>query len=185
MVNNILSTVNIRKTINNKSNAIDNLFAKYKSDNNADSQSSSIDTASIGVMLKDAVDSIFDPTSGMTEEQKKKFIEKLENKIKHGIKLTADEMQYLRINNPIEYAKMAKVQIQREALENRLKSCKSKEEAHDLYVDAMSKISDNDPAKEETIAAYNDTYKDFQKSDEYSSLPNTKKEAEEKDEKAS
>lgn len=180
MVNNILSTVNIRKTINNKSNAIDNLFAKYKSDNNTDPQSSSIDTASIGVMLKDAVDSIFDPTSGMTEEQKKKFIEKLENKIKHGKKLTADEMQYLRINNPIEYAKMAKVQIQREALENRLKSCKSKEEAHDLYVDAMSKISDNDPAKRETIAAYNDTYKEFQKSNEYSSLPNTKKEAEEK-----
>ena len=30
MVNNILSTVNIRKMINNKSNAIDNLFAKYK-----------------------------------------------------------------------------------------------------------------------------------------------------------
>ena len=30
MVNNILSTVNIRKMINSKSNAIDNLFAKYK-----------------------------------------------------------------------------------------------------------------------------------------------------------
>lgn len=140
-------------------------------------QAGSVDTVNIGLILKEAVDSIFDPTSGMTEEQKNKFLAELENKIRRGKKLTADEMQYLRINNPVEYAKMAKVQIQREALEKRLKSCKSKQEAQQVYTDAMSGISDDDFAKQETIAAYDDAYEEFRRSEEYKKLP----EKEEKD----
>jgi hypothetical protein len=180
MENNILAKVNIRAILNNNSNAIDNIFANYQSANVSENESAEYDNLSIGQALKAAVDSIFDPTSGMTEKQKEDFVKELERKIDKGEKLTADEMQYLRATNPIEYAKMAKVQMQRQALENRLKSCKSKEEAAEAYTEAMARISDDDPAKKETMAAYNNVYEEFKKSDQYEALPATKEEAEEK-----
>ena len=55
-------------------------------------------------------------------------------------KLSADEMQYLRMNDPVTYAKMAKVQIQRKALESRLKQAKSKEEALEIYTILRMKL---------------------------------------------
>lgn len=70
-------------------------------------------------------------------------------------------MQYLRMNDPVTYAKMAKVQIQRKALESRLKQAKSKEEALEIYTSAKSRISDDDPAREELNAAYDDAYGEF------------------------
>lgn len=44
----------------------------------------------------------------------------------------------------------------------------------------MSRISEDDPARKEIMAAYDDVYKEFRKSDEYKALPNTEKEAKEK-----
>ena len=116
-----LSFFKNNKTQNNNK-VTEKLFAKYKLKSEDEQQKESqVDTSTIGLTLKDAVDSIFDPTTGMSDEEKKKFIEKLYKKIKSGKKLSADEMQYLRMNDPVTYAKMAKVQIQRKALESRLK----------------------------------------------------------------
>ena len=39
---------------------------------------------------------------------------------------------------------------------------------------------EDDPARKEIMAAYDDVYKEFRKSDEYKALPNTEKEAKEK-----
>ena len=70
---------------------INNLFKKYRKDyaENED-KSAKIDTLSIGLQLKEAVDSIFDPTTGMSEEEKKKFVQKLYRKLESGKKLSAD-----------------------------------------------------------------------------------------------
>ena len=70
----------------------------------------------------------------MTDKQKENFVKEIQRKIDKGEKLTYDEMQYLRINNPVQYAKMVKVQMKREALERRLEACKSKQEAQEVYV---------------------------------------------------
>ena len=160
---------------------INNFFKKYRKDyaENED-ESAKIDTLSIGLQLKEAVDSIFDPTTGMSEEEKKKFVQKLYRKLESGKKLSADEMQYLRKNDPVTYAKAAKVQVLRESLKKQLKSATSKEKAADIYTQAMSRISEDDPARKEIMAAYDDVYKEFRKSDEYKALPNTEKEAKEK-----
>lgn len=163
---------------NNAKNPIQNRFSNYRINNEKTSEKP-LDKATIGAALKDVVDSIFDPTTGMSDEEKEKFIEKLHKKIKNGDELSADEMQYLRINEPLTYAKMAKVQMQRKCLETQLNSCKSKEEAHDKYIQAMSRISEDDPARAETIAAYNNVYDEFKESEEYKKLPNTDKEAKE------
>lgn len=186
MSDTVLSGFSIKNILgkNNKNSVVNNLFSKYKIENENDkANESQLDNLKIGEMMKEAVDSIFDPTSGMTEEEKQSFLDEMNRKIKAGEKLTADEMQYLRMNDPIQYAKMAKVQMQREMLKKQLENCKSKEEAHDLYIEAMSRISDDDPTKKETMAAYNNVYDEFRKSDAYEGLPATKKEAEEKDKK--
>ena len=176
-----LSFFKNNKTQNNNK-VTEKLFAKYKLKSEDEQQKESqVDTSTIGLALKDAVDSIFDPTTGMSDEEKKKFIDKLYKKIKSGKKLSADEMQYLRMNDPVTYAKMAKVQIQRKALESRLKQAKSKEEALEIYTSAKSRISDDDPAREELNAAYDDAYGEFKKSEQYKKLPATEKEAKEKE----
>lgn len=172
---------NKSKSTNKTTRLINNLFKKYRKDyaENED-KSAKIDTLSIGLQLKEAVDAIFDPTTGMSEEEKKKFVQKLYRKLESGKKLSADEMQYLRKNDPVTYAKAAKVQVLRESLKKQLKSATSKEKAADIYTQAMSRISEDDPARKEIMAAYDDVYKEFRKSDEYKALPNTEKEAKEK-----
>lgn len=171
----------VKNNKNNPNNCIENIFSNYRATNNNQENNATqpMDKATLGAALKDMVDSLFDPTTGMSDEEKEKFVEKLHQKIESGKELSYDEMQYLRINEPLTYAKMAKVQIQRKCLETQLNSCKSKEEAHDMYVKAMSRISEDDPARRETIAAYNDVYEEFKKSEEYEKLPNTDKEARE------
>lgn len=48
------------------------LFAKYKLKSEDEQQKESqVDTSTIGLTLKDAVDSIFDPTTGMSDEEKR------------------------------------------------------------------------------------------------------------------
>jgi DNA-directed RNA polymerase subunit H (RpoH/RPB5) len=173
---------NKAQSTNKTTRLINNLFKKYRKDyaENED-ESAKIDTLSIGLQLKEAVDAIFDPTTGMSEEEKKKFVQKLYRKLESGKKLSADEMQYLRKNDPVTYAKAAKVQVLRESLKKQLKSATSKEKAADIYTQAMSRISEDDPARKEIMAAYDDVYKEFRKSDEYKALPNTEKEAKEKE----
>lgn len=159
-----------------------NIFKKYSVGNEETKTQNEADTATIGLHLKEAVDSIFDPTTGMTEEQKKKFVEKLYRKLESGKKLTADEMQYLRMNDPVTYAKAARVQTMREAFKKQLENAKSKEEASDMYLTNMSRIGEDDPAKKELQAAYEDVYSEFRKMNAYKKLPDTRKEAmEEKD----
>lgn len=127
-------------------------------------------------MLRVVVKDYLDPTAGMTDEQKERFIKKLYAKIQSGKKLTPDEMQYLRQNDPVTYMKVARVQAQREAFETQLKNCKSKEEAQDVYLDKVSRISEEDPARQELRAAYDDAFDEFKKSGDYKSLPNTEEE---------
>ena len=173
---------NKAKSTNKTTRLINNLFKKYRKDdteNENEDENTKLDTLSIGLQLKEAVDSIFDPTTGMSEEEKKKFVQKLYRKLESGKKLSADEMQYLRKNDPVTYAKAAKVQVLRESLKKQLKSATSKEKAADIYTQAMSRISEDDPARKEIMAAYDDVYKEFRKSDEYKALPNTEKEAKE------
>ena len=86
------------------------------------------------------------------------------------------------MNDPVTYAKAARVQMMRESFKKQLESAKSKEQAADMYLQNMSRIADDDPAKKELEAAYNDVYSQFKKTEAYKKLPDTEKEA--KEEKA-
>ncbi len=156
------------------------IFSNYQKKENFNEESQPVTAQNMGMIFKEAIDSIFDPTTAMTDKQKENFVKEIQRKIDKGEKLTYDEMQYLRINNPVQYAKMVKVQMKREALERRLEACKSKQEAQEVYVDAVSRISKDDSAIKETLAAYDSTMEEFKKTDQYKRLPQEEEKEEDK-----
>lgn len=123
---------------------------------------------------------LLSPACGMTEEEKSSCLAKIMAKLKSGKRLTPEEMRFLQAEEPTLYQQAARVASMRDSLESRLKHCASKEEASDVYMNAMSSVSKEDPMKEFIIAAYDDVYKEFQGSDEYRALPEKRDTAEEK-----
>ena len=130
--------------------------------------------------ITEKIKDMLDPTSGMTDAQKSSYDRKVMNKVYSGKKLSAEEMRYIKIHYPALYPYVERVQIQRQALEERIKHCHSKEEVQDVYSEAMFHISDDDPAKQMLYAAYDDVLKEFKKTSDYQELPETKEDAEKK-----
>lgn len=130
--------------------------------------------------ITEKIKDMLDPTSGMTDAQKSSYDRKVMNKVYSGKKLSAEEMRYIKIHYPALYPYVERVQIQRQALEERIKHCHSKEEVQDVYSEAMFHISDDDPAKQMLYAAYDDVLKEFKKTSAYQELPETKEDAEKK-----
>ena len=116
----------------------------------------------------------------MTEEEKQAYLARIRAKLERGEKLTAEEMRFLQAEDPVLYQQAARVMAMREALENQLKQCTSKEQAQNVYSAAVYSVSKDDPMKTCIIAAYNNVMKEYMESDEYKSLPDTEKEAKEK-----
>lgn len=127
------------------------------------------------------ISELLSPACGMTEEEKSSYLAKIMAKLKSGKRLTAEEMRFLQAEDPQLYQQAARVQTMRDSLEARLSSCSSKQEAQTIYSDALSHVSDDDPMKEYIVAAYDDAMKEFRKSDDYQSLPETEKDAAESD----
>ena len=117
------------------------------------------------------ISELLSPAYGMSEEEKKAYLAKIIAKLKSGKKLTSEEMRFLQAEDPQLYQQAARVQAMRGSHST------SKEEAQSVYLDALTHISEDDPMKEYIIAAYDDAMKEFQKSDQYQSLPETKEDA--------
>lgn len=167
--------INLKAVLNNSGNGmnkLDNLFSKYRADDGSAEMNPKPSYNSRAEMLRLAMEDYLDPTAGMTDAQRERFIKELYAKIQSGRKLTPDEMQYLRRYDPVTYLKVARIQAQREALEKRLKSCNSKEEAQEVYTDAVTRIPEDDPARKELVAAYDRAYEEFKESGDYRALPN-------------
>lgn len=129
-------------------------------------------------VLKSALEAIYDPEDEMTEEEHAAYEKKLIDKVRSGKKLTAQEMNYLRVHNPEAYWMARRVEYKRMKLEQRLKHCKSKEEAQEIYNTFVGQVSDEDPDKEALLNTYKNTFDEFKKTIEYARLPETKREAE-------
>lgn len=167
--------INLKAMMNNSGNGmskLDNLFSKYRVDKGDTQTDKKASYNSRAELLRLAIEDFLDPTAGMTDAQRERFIRELYAKIQSGRKLTPDEMQYLRRYDPVTYLKVARIQAQREALENRLKNCKSKEEAQEVYTDTVARIPEDDPARKELMAAYDRVYEEFKESGDYRTLPN-------------
>lgn len=125
--------------------------------------------------IAQSVSELLSPSCGMTDAEKNAYMQHILSKLKHGKKLTAEEMRFLQAENPALYMQAARVQSMRESFEQSLEQCASRAEAREAFSNAMSLVSDKDPMFEAITAAYKDAYDTFQKSDKYSSLPEDKK----------
>lgn len=134
-------------------------------------------------VLKKAIKELLDPTAGMSEEESKEYEMRIIAKLKSGKKLTAKEMDYLKIHNPKLYITAMRVQRAREFLQTSLKKCKSKEEVNTVISMTLGGISDKDPDKEYIVAGLRDVIQKFKKSREYARLPETNKEVDKKKKK--
>ena len=127
---------------------------------------------------QDAIDALIDPAADMDEEESAKYLGKIIAKLKNGKKLSADELEYLRLHEPQLYMTAMRVQHKKEALKHRLKNCKSKQEAQDIIDSAIGGISKEDPDKEYLIAGIKEIEKEFKNSKFYKRLPDTKEDTE-------
>ena len=108
-----------------------------------------------------------------SEEERQAFENKIQQKIKNGAKLSAKEMAYIRRTNPYIYQQVVRVQQRREALKEQLRHCRTKEEAQQVMSNAMTSISDKDPARDAMIAAVQNVSQQFRESEAYQKLPET------------
>ena len=138
----------------------------------AGSAASALDNFSVTQNISE----LLSPACGMSEEELESNLGIIA-KLKSGKKLTSEEMRFLQAEDPQLYQQAARVQAMRGSLESGLAHSTSKEEAQSVYLDALNHISEDDPMKEYIVAAYDDAMKEFQKSDQYQSLPETKEDA--------
>lgn len=131
-------------------------------------------------VIRQELEKLCDPDQGMTEEEHAQYKNKILAKIERGKKLTAKEMSYLRVHDPVAYQRARRMEQKRMQMEARLKKCKSKQEVEEVVNEAVSNISEKDPDKQAIIATYQEVKKEFKKTPKYRSLPDTKKEAEAK-----
>lgn len=141
--------------------------------NSKETAVSGLDTFDITKHISD----LLSPACGMTEEEKESYYNKIMEKLKSGKKLSPEEMRFLQAEYPQLYQQAARVQAMRDGFEARLKTATSKQKAQEIYADSLSHIPAEDPMKEYIVAAYQDTMKNFEKSEDYKELPETEEEA--------
>ncbi|BCN30225.1 hypothetical protein [Anaeromicropila herbilytica] len=110
------------------------------------------------------------------EQKKQAYAQKICQKVQAGKKLTAAELNFLRETDPVTYMKAIKLQYKRQAVENHLKNCSSKEEVEDVISMELGSISKEDPDKEAMINAVQEAVKEYKKTDKYQGLPEKSKE---------
>lgn len=115
-----------------------------------------------------------------SDEEKGKHLGAIQAKLRAGKKLTSEEMDYLRTNDPEAYMHALRIQQARKSLEESLKHAKSKQEAQEIISSAVSGITKDDPDREAMIAAVSDVADKFMESAEYNKLPATDDEAKKK-----
>lgn len=122
---------------------------------------------------KKALETMIDPTSGMEEPERANYEQKIMQKLKSGRRLTAEELEYLRIHNPEMYKIAVRVETERKVLKTKLSNCKSKEEVQQVVSIQMEvlKAMKGDPAQEYMTAMVEKEVRDFKRTTEYARLP--------------
>lgn len=156
-----------RNTENSTERILTNLSHSNLGTRKNEPAATALDTFSI----TENISELLSPACGMSDDEKQRYLAHIMAKLKSGKKLTSEEMRFLQAEDPILYQQAARVESLRDALETKLKTASSKEEALQIYTDSLSSVSEKDPMKEFIVAAYDNVYKEFQKSDEYKSLP--------------
>lgn len=114
-----------------------------------------------------------DGTENFSDDEKAEKTAKIIKKLKMGMKLTQEELRFLRKTNPTLYAHAMRVQMRAEAIEEQLKRAKSKEEAARVIATVAGSIAKDDPDREYLVASVSRISREMHQSRAYNRLPNT------------
>jgi len=122
---------------------------------------------------KEAVNQLIDPTTGMSEAEKASYRQRILQKLRSGKRLSSEELDFLRVNDPQLYQIAMRVEMARRALQTKLKACKSKEqvqEVQSVQIEALRAMKDS-PDAEYMAAMVKQEMESFKKSSDYARLP--------------
>ena len=148
-------------------------FMLGKVDGKADSVEKAEGRQTKADIWKEVLETIIDPTSGMDEQERADYEQKIIQKLKSGRRLSPEELDYLRIHNPEMYKIAVRVETERKGLKTKLHNCKSKEEVQQVISIQMEilKAMKGNPAQEYMMAMVKKEVQDFKKTSEYARLP--------------
>jgi hypothetical protein len=106
----------------------------------------------------------------MSDYDKSAYINNIYKKYRAGKKLTAEEMNYLKNNDPDTYLHAMRVKMKRAILEEKLKNAKTRREAEMAYEEAQLNIDNKDPDRDVLQATYYDVWYQFARDGMYSKL---------------
>lgn len=111
--------------------------------------------------------------TGVSEEDRAAYEQRIRQKMQSGKKLIAEELNYLRIYQPELYRSAQRVETARKILRTKLKNCKSKEEVENVVSiqNEVLKAMEGDPDREYMSAMVRHEVDTFKKSHAYARLP--------------
>lgn len=135
-------------------------------------------------ILKEFRKNLLEQTSKMDDEKEKEYEKRIIAKLESGKRLSPKEMEFLRAHNPQMYEIAQRVERARQALRERLKHCKSKEEVQQAISTQMEIVKmmekAGDPGTKYMAAMVRHEAKTFRESEQYSKLPQSTEEAKRK-----
>lgn len=137
---------------------------------------------SAATIWKESIALMEQALAGVSEEDKAAYEQKIRQKMQSGRKLTSEELNYLRVNQPELYRSAMRVETARKVLRIKLKNCKSKEEVQNVVEIQMEvlKAMEGDPDREYMTAMVEHEVETFRKSSAYARLPERREDAKKK-----
>lgn len=128
-------------------------------------------------IFKESIAQMENSCSGLSEEEIRAAIKKIQQKMKMGKSLTAQELNLLRVHDPETYRSAIRVERSRKNLKQRLKQCRSKEAVQNVITSQLSvlRAMRNDPDREYLAPMIQQEIQEFLKSSHYARLPETEK----------
>lgn len=122
---------------------------------------------------QEIVAELIDQTAGLEEPERKEYEQKIIQKMKTGRRLTAEELNYLKVHNPELYRTAMRVENARKSLRTRLENCRSKKEVQQVVTVQMEVLHamKNDPDREYMAAMVQREIGEFKRSSTYARLP--------------
>lgn len=125
-----------------------------------------------GEIWREAIAMMEEALVRVPEEKRADYEQKIRQKMQSGKKLSAEELNYLRVYQPELYRSALRVENARKVLRAKLQSCKSKEEV-DNVVSVQTEVlraMEGDPDKEYMAAMVRHEVDAFKKSKAYARL---------------
>lgn len=126
------------------------------------------------------IDENIEKTKQNREKKNGNTIKRITGKLKAGKKLTSKELQYLKRFCQELYVEAIKIQRKRNAFEQKIENCQTKEEVMAAMAFEMAHVIEEGENVETLMNAYEDILKEYKKTNKFNALPDREEDEEKK-----